>query len=181
MTWCTYTKSQMPYLNITVFWCCGNFLNLNQQILHVDFVEPINWLGLYLSYNWFMQSLKLVPATFLYYQIFRRKVGLIYFFNCFLAAPQPTLGYYRGENPHQPDFDPKFNGGLVTSFSCFKAPGELQVKIVENVVIAIRSVRLFLWKWPRFGRGQPNNSSKKPSWVPSGVWTKNHPILIVMF
>ena len=79
MTWCTYTKSQMPYLNITVFWYCDNFLNLIQQILHVDFAEPINWLGLYLSYNWFMQSLKLVPAIFFYKQIFRRKVGLIYF------------------------------------------------------------------------------------------------------
>ena len=82
MTWPTYTKSQMPCLNITVFWCCGNFLNLIQQILHVDFAEPINWLGLYLSYNWFMQSLKLVPAI--------RKVGLIHLFNCFLARGQSS-------------------------------------------------------------------------------------------
>ena len=114
MTWCKYTKSQMSYLNITVFWCCVIFLNLIQQILHVDFVEPINWLGLYLSYNWFMQSLKLVLAIFLYKRIFRRKVDLIYFFNCFLAAPQPTLGYYWGDNSHQSDFDPTFTGGLAT-------------------------------------------------------------------
>ena len=91
-----------------------------------------------------MQSLKLVPAIFLYKQIFRKKVGLIYFFNCFLAAPQPTLGYYRGENPHLPDFDLKFNGGLVTRFTCFKVPGVLQVEIVENAVITSRSVKLFL-------------------------------------
>ena len=65
----------MSYLNITVFWCCGNFsdkrklTNLIQKILHVDFAEPINLLGLYLSYNWFMQSLKLVSAIFLYQQM----------------------------------------------------------------------------------------------------------------
>ena len=98
-----------------------------------------------------------------------------------MAAPQPTLGYYRGDNPHQPDFDPKFTGGLVTRLTCFKVPGVLHVKILENAVITIRSVRLFLWKYPKVGRGQPNNSLKKPSWVPSGVWTKNLPILIVIF
>ena len=43
------------------------------------------------------------------------------------------------------------------------------------------SVRLFLWKWPKVGCVQPNNSLKKPSWVVSGVWTENLPILIEMF
>ena len=157
MTWCTYTKSQISYLNITVFWCCGNFLNLIQQILHVDFVELINWLGLYLSYNWFMQPLKLI-YNYIYIFIYisksweRKQVWYI-FFNCFLATPQPSLSYYRGDNPHQPDFDPTFTGGFVTRLTRFKAPGVLQVKIVENAVITIRSVRLLLWKWPKIGRG----------------------------
>ena len=93
-----------------------------------------------------MQSSKLVPAIFLYEQIFRKKVGLIYIFSCFLDAPRPTLGYYQGYNPYLPDFGLKFTGGLVTRLTCFKAPGVLQVKIVENAVIKIRSVRLFLWK-----------------------------------
>ena len=29
-----------------------------EQILLVDFVEPINLLDVYFSYNWFMQSVK---------------------------------------------------------------------------------------------------------------------------
>ena len=70
-----------------------------------------------------MQSLKIAPAIFLYKQIFRKKVGLIYFFNCFLATPQATLDYYRGDNPYQPNFDPKTTGDLVTRLTCFKAPG----------------------------------------------------------
>ena len=49
-----------------------------------------------------------------------------------MAASQPTLDYYEGDNPHQPDFDPKFTGDHVTRLTCFKAPGVLQVKIVEN-------------------------------------------------
>ena len=44
----------MPYLNITVFWCGGNFLSkrklshLVKQTLHIYFVElkPTNRLGL---------------------------------------------------------------------------------------------------------------------------------------
>ena len=78
-TWCTYRKSNMPYLNIIVFWCC-NFLDkwkltyLIKQTLHVHFVEPINWLGLYLSYNWIMQLLKTVSAIFLYQQIIPLKI-----------------------------------------------------------------------------------------------------------
>ena len=92
-----------------------------------------------------MQSLKLVPTIFLYKQIFRKKVGLIYSFNYFLAALQPILDYYLGGNPHLPDFGMKFTGGLVTRLTCFKAPGVLQVKIVESAVITIWLVRLFLW------------------------------------
>ena len=42
-------------------------------MLHVDFVEPINLLVLYLSYNWFMQSIKLVSAIFLYQQMIALK------------------------------------------------------------------------------------------------------------
>ena len=67
-----------------------------------------------------MQSLKPVPAFFLYKQIFKRKLGLTYFFNCFLAAPQPTLGYYRGDHPHQSDFDPQFTGDLFTEVDLFQ-------------------------------------------------------------
>ena len=86
-----------------------------------------------------------------------------------MAGPQPPLGYYRGDNPHQTDFnrcydfDPKATGGLVTRFTCFNAPRVLQVNIVENAVIIIRSVMLLLWKLPKVGLDQPNNSLKKPS------------------
>ena len=79
MNWCTLTNSQMSYLNITVFWWCGNFwdkrklTNLIQQILNVDFVQPINLLGLYLSHNWFIRSSKLVSAIFLYQQMIALK------------------------------------------------------------------------------------------------------------
>ena len=74
-TWCTYTKLKMPYLNFTVLWYCGNFLDkrklkyLIKQTLHVHFVEPINWLRLCLSYNWIIQSLKTVSAIFFYQQM----------------------------------------------------------------------------------------------------------------
>ena len=50
----------MPYLNMTVFWCYGNFkekrklTNLIQQVFHVGFVELINLLGLHIPDNWFM-------------------------------------------------------------------------------------------------------------------------------
>ena len=37
----------------------------HEQTLHVHYVEPGNWLGLYLSYNSIMQSLKTVPAFLL--------------------------------------------------------------------------------------------------------------------
>ena len=40
----------------------------------------------------------------------------------------------------------KVTRSLVTRLSCYKAPGELQVKIVENEAINIELVRLFLWK-----------------------------------
>ena len=30
--------------------------NFIQQILHVDFVEQINWFGLQLPYNWFIKA-----------------------------------------------------------------------------------------------------------------------------
>ena len=42
---------------------------LIKQTLHVHFVEPINALGLCLSYNWIMQLLKTMFAIFLYQQI----------------------------------------------------------------------------------------------------------------
>ena len=51
-------KLQMPYLNMTVFWCYGNFkekrklTNLIQQVFHVGFVELINLLGLHIHDNW---------------------------------------------------------------------------------------------------------------------------------
>ena len=41
-------RSEMSYLNITVFWCCGNFLDkrkltyLIKQRLHAHFVEPVS-------------------------------------------------------------------------------------------------------------------------------------------
>ena len=41
------------------------------------------------------------------------------------------------------DFDLKFTGVLVTSLTYFKAPGLLQVEIVENAVITIGLVSLF--------------------------------------
>ena len=110
-----------------------------------------------------MQSLKLVIINL------QKESRSDIFFNFFLAAPQPSLGYYRGDNPHQTDFDPKFTGGFVTRLTCFKSPLVLQVKILENTVITIRSMRLFLWKRPKVGLGQPNNSLKDPSRVPSGV------------
>ena len=169
VTWCTYTKSQMPYLNITLFWCCGNFLNLTQQILHVDFVEPIKWFRFIPFLQLVHAIIKACASQFFYKQIFRRKVGLIYFLTSFWlpliglvwvipSIISPTLGYYRGDNPHQTDFDPKFTGGFVTRLTCFKSPIVLQVKILENTVITIRSARLFLWKWPKVGWGQPNDS-----------------------
>ena len=52
MTCCRYTKSKWSYLNITVFWCCSNFLHKRKlktfikQTLHVHFLEPVNLLGL---------------------------------------------------------------------------------------------------------------------------------------
>ena len=70
-----HIESQKWTLNITVFLCCGNFLDkwkvtyLIKKTLNFHFVEPINWLGLYLSYNWIMQLLKIVPAIFFYQQI----------------------------------------------------------------------------------------------------------------
>ena len=72
-------KLQMPYLNMTVFWCYGNFkekrklTNLIQQVFHVGFVELINLLGLHIPVNWFMQLLKLVSAIFLYQQMIALK------------------------------------------------------------------------------------------------------------
>ena len=74
-SWCAYRKSKMPYLNMILFWYCVNFLDkwklvyLIKKTLLVRFVEPINWLSLYLSYNWIMQLLKAVSAIFLYQQI----------------------------------------------------------------------------------------------------------------
>ena len=73
--WCTYRKTKISYLNMTIFWCCGIFLDkrtrtyLIKQTWHVHFVEPINSLGLYLSYNWIMQSLKTVSTVFLYQHV----------------------------------------------------------------------------------------------------------------
>ena len=92
-TWCTYRKLKMSYSNIIVFWCCGNFLDkwkltyLIKKTLHVHFVEPINWLGLYLPYNWTMQLLKIVPAIFLYQQIIPfKKLRKILFYLFHLKA-----------------------------------------------------------------------------------------------
>ena len=62
-TWCTYRMSKIPYLSIIVF--CNilgkwKLTDLIKQTLHVHFVESINWLGLYLYYNWIMQLLQTV-------------------------------------------------------------------------------------------------------------------------
>ena len=46
--------------------------------------------------------------------------------------------------------------------SHYKAPGEVQVKIVENTLINIGLVRLF-GNGPKLAVGQPNNSYKRPS------------------
>ena len=51
------------------------------------------------------------------------------------------------------DFDLKVTGVLVTRLVCFKAPGLLQVEIVENAVINIGLASLFPWKWPNVGCG----------------------------
>ena len=84
------------------------------------------------------------------------------FFNCFLVALQSTLGYYQGDNPHQPDVNHccvvtiltrRSPGDLVSTLTCFKAPGVLQFKIVENAVITIGLVMLFFWKSPKVGCG----------------------------
>ena len=56
----------------------------------------------------------------------------------------------------------------------------IYIYIYIHIGIYQISVKLFLWKWPKVGWGQPNVSLKKPSWVASGVWTKNFPILILM-
>ena len=42
--------------------------------------------------------------------------------------------------------------GLGTQ-PCYKAPGNLQLKIVENTVLNIGLVRLFPRKMPKVGRG----------------------------
>ena len=42
---------------------------------------------------------------------------------------------------------------LVTRLSRCKAPGVVQVKLVENAVINIGLVRLFLYKWPKVDCG----------------------------
>ena len=98
-----YKISKMPYLNITVFWCCGNLLDkrkltyLIKQTLHVHFVEPINWLGLFLSFNWIMQSLKTVSAIFLYQQMIAlkkvRKMLFIYFIKSFFSFSRYSSFY----------------------------------------------------------------------------------------
>ena len=84
-------KSKMSYLKITVFWCCGNFLDKRKltyliiQTLHVHFVKPTNWLGLLPSYSWIMQSLRLF--IFLYQQMIAlkksRKMLFVYFIKSF--------------------------------------------------------------------------------------------------
>ena len=39
---------------------------LRHALLHADYVEPTKWLGFCLFYNWIMQSLKHLSATFLH-------------------------------------------------------------------------------------------------------------------
>ena len=48
-------------------------------------------------------------------------VHVFFFFNCYLAAPRPTLGHYRGDSLTHPMlitafyiFDPRVTGSLVT-------------------------------------------------------------------
>ena len=57
-----------------------------------------------------------------------RKVGLIYFFNCFLAAPQPILGYYivctkpnLQLQPPQLNLQPNFQNGGIDRTSTFRS------------------------------------------------------------
>ena len=55
--------------------CYGNFLDnrtlvyLIKQTFYVHFVESINWLGLYHSYKWIIQSLEIVSVILLYHQM----------------------------------------------------------------------------------------------------------------
>ena len=86
-TWCTYRKSKMPHLNIKVSWYCRNILDkwklthLIKQTLHVHFVEPINWLGLYLSYNWIMQLIYLKKLRKMLFDLFHLKTFFFFSFS----------------------------------------------------------------------------------------------------
>ena len=53
--------------------------------------------------------------------LFLHELMSSFFFNCYLAAPRPTLGHYRGDSLTHPMlitafyiFDPKVTGSLVT-------------------------------------------------------------------
>ena len=50
-----------------------------------------------------------------------------------------------------------------------KAPGELQVKLLENTLINIGLVRLSPWEWPKCDCGTKNSYKKQKGlkWEPS--------------
>ena len=55
----------MPFVNITVFWCCGNFLDKRTDVPHrtniaCSIYGTNELLGFISSYSWIMQSITLV-------------------------------------------------------------------------------------------------------------------------
>ena len=61
-------------------------------------------------------------SDFQFFTIHNSKLVFLFFFNCYLAAPRPTLGHYRGDSLTHPMlitaffyiFDLKVTGSLVT-------------------------------------------------------------------
>ena len=87
------------------------------------------------------------------FNILRRKVGLIYFLTAFWLPHVQFWAIIEVTILTNPilitalqQFGPEGERASCNRLSFYKAPGEVQIDTVENAVIKIELVRLFLWK-----------------------------------
>ena len=74
------------------------------------------------------------------------------------SEKNPTKSFVRGDwsrglNQNVPDLNPTSCSFGFRDPTCYEAPNNSRVELLENTIISIRLVRLSPQKWPKVARG----------------------------
>ena len=118
-----WTVKALAKTKYTLFWKWYHFMviiyfNWHFFMASKVYIIAIKWHN---CIKWHIQGNNFYILNTDVTQIFTDHILFFFFFNCYLAAPWPTLCHYRGDNLTHPMlitafyiFDPRVTGSLVT-------------------------------------------------------------------